>query len=135
MRRSTLAMLYKWVTSVYLLAVVLLCVINFGSISEVPSELFGIRMDHIVHFFMFLPMPLLFFGVYVSSVSVPSLKMMAIIFILCLLLASCTELAQQYLIPWRSGEWSDLAADAAGIFSGCLVCVVCRYVGHNKAFD
>ncbi len=132
MRRGTSAMLYKWMTSVYLLAVLLLCVMNFGSVSAVPSELLGIRTDHIVHFFMFFPMPLLFFGVYVSSVSVPSLKMMAIIFILCLLLASCTELVQRYLIPWRSGEWSDMAADAAGIFSGCLICIVCRYGGHNK---
>lgn len=132
MGRDTLAKLYKWVTSVYLLTVLILCVINFGSVPEVPSELLGIRMDHVVHFFMFFPMPLLFFGVYASSVSTPSLKSIFIIFFLSLLLASCTELIQQYLIPWRSGEWSDMAADAAGISLSSMVCIIYRYAGRRK---
>lgn len=134
METNTAAKWYRWVTAVYLLAVLSLCVINFGPMSKVPSRLLDMRTDLIIHFVMFIPMPFLFFGVYSTCVSLPSLWGLAIIFLICVFLASFTEVMQQYLIPWRTGELSDLVADTIGISAGGLITVLhhLKRSHHNR---
>ena len=43
----------------YIVAVLVLCFAKFPSTDDVPTELWGIPMDKIVHFLMFFPLPLL----------------------------------------------------------------------------
>jgi len=121
MTNSKAAKRYRWTTIVYLLAVFTLCVLNFGSVSIGPEEFIGIRIDHVAHFIMFTPMPFLFFGIYYSSASAVSAGRLVLICLMSFFIASFTEILQLYVIPWRSGEWFDLVADAAGILFGCLL--------------
>ena len=110
----------------YLAAVIWLCFGQFDSVPDVPRSLWGIPMDKVVHFLMFLPFPLLAYGalgVRPRSFFL-SLLLVAGIFAAGLVLSGGTEVVQSYL-SWRSGDLRDFEADtlALGISSGIVLLI------------
>lgn len=122
--KNTALKWYKWLTALYLLSVLALCSINFGPSTDIDIDLFGIRTDHLAHFIMFFPMPFLLFGIHRYSALSVSLHRIVPLMILSLIFALLTELMQNYFIPWRSGELSDLVADTLAILTGGAVSAV-----------
>ena len=110
----------------YVCAVAWLCFGEFKPDPDMPRRLWGIPMDKVVHFLMFLPFPLLAYGalgVRPRSFFL-SLLLVAGIFAAGLVLSGGTEVVQSYL-SWRSGDLRDFEADtlALGISSGFVLLI------------
>ena len=106
----------------YLIAVCFLCFGKFSGSSDLPSYLLGIPLDKIVHFFMFLPFPILAFFAfdkYTESVG-KSLLFAALTCLAGCLLAAGTELVQSRL-SYRSGDPNDFLSDFIAILLGSIL--------------
>lgn len=112
--------------ALYLVALVLLCLLNFNTPPNVQKSFFGIPTDKIVHFCMFFPLPILAFFAfdkYTEKVWT-SLLFTLLTFAVGVGLAAFTEWAQS-LTPYRSGEKSDFIADIIALaISSALVAVL-----------
>ena len=134
-RRSVI--LFRILLILYIAAVAVLCFAHFQSMKEVPDTLFGLEMDKIVHFLMFLPVPLL---AYLAVGKVPGNPWKAIGGILLLffagsLIAAGTEVGQSFL-PYRSADTNDFKADALALAAGALVTfIVMLCQGIRKSRD
>ena len=106
---------------IYLIAVFVLCFIKGENLPEVEKFIFGLPMDKVAHFIMFLPFPIL------ASLSIirkehgigRSLLVLAILTITGSGIAYGTEVIQAQT-GYRAYEIGDFVADAAGICIGCL---------------
>ena len=107
---------------IYLIAVAVLCFIRPSQLPEVDIKtIFGIPIDKVLHFLMFLPYPFL------SGMSFMSRKLNIFINILTLAIlvvagvgiAYGTELIQAHT-GYRSYEIADFKADAVGIAVGTI---------------
>ena len=110
----------------YVCAVAWLCFGEFKPDPDMPRRLWGIPMDKVVHFLMFLPFPLLAYGalgVRPRSFFL-SLLLVAGIFAAGCVLSGGTEVVQSFLY-WRSGDLRDFEADALalGISSGIVLLI------------
>ncbi len=112
--------------ALYLVALILLCLLNFNTPPNVQKTLFGIPTDKIVHFCMFFPLPILAFFAfdkYTEKVWT-SLLFTLLTFAVGAGLAAFTEWAQS-LTPYRSGEKLDFVADIIALaISSVLVAVL-----------
>ena len=110
---------------IYIVAVILLCIIRTDNIPELPKFLFGIPLDKVTHFIMFLPFPILGYTAFYPAV--PSIwREFAILGLLCILglgFAVSTEQLQA-LTDYRSCELTDLVADFTGIFTGVSTIII-----------
>lgn len=108
---------------VYLLALLVLCFANFSSIPEVKKQLFGIPMDKVVHFCMFFPFPILAFIAFdkYSDRFPMSVFWIVVVFGAGVLLAVATELGQNFLTTYRSGDRNDFLADLISLALSSLV--------------
>lgn len=110
----------------YMVALVLLCVLNFKTPPNVQKTLFGIPTDKIVHFCMFFPMPILAFFAfdkYTDKVWT-SLLFTLLTFVVGIGIATLTEWVQS-LTPHRSMEHADFIADVIALgISSVLVAVL-----------
>lgn len=114
------------ILALYLVAVVVLCLINFSSPPKVQKTLFGIPTDKVVHFCMFFPMPILAFFAFdkYTEKMWTSLLFTLLTFVVGVGLAAFTEWAQS-LTPYRSGEKLDFVADIIALaVSSVLVAVL-----------
>lgn len=107
---------FRILLALYLLALVVLCFGHFKSNPNIPKELFGLPMDKVVHFCMFLPFPLLvFFAVDKYTVKLWHSIVFAVgVFLVGCILAAATELGQG-LTSWRSADPMDFRADAIAL--------------------
>lgn len=114
------------ILALYLVALVLLCLLNFNTPPNVQKSFFGIPTDKIVHFCMFFPLPILAFFAfdkYTEKVWT-SLLLTLLTFAVGIGLAAFTEWAQS-LTPYRSGEKTDFIADIIALaISSALVAVL-----------
>ena len=112
---------------VYLVAVAVLCFLKPSSLPEVRfTTIFGIPVDKLVHFLMFLPYPIL------SGLSFMNRKLPIFVnmFILAILVTTGAGIAYgtevlQAQTGYRSYEIADFNADLAGIAVGA----VCTFIG------
>ena len=106
----------------YLIAVLWLCFGNFSSTRDMPRELWGIPLDKIVHFLMFLPFPLLCYYAIGKNPSGPwkAIGAVVLIFGAGCLIAAATEIVQDFL-PYRSADPKDFKADTAALALVSLV--------------
>ena len=107
---------------VYIIAVILLCVIHTSSIPELPKSIFGIPLDKIAHFIMFLPFIILSYSSFAPEGKGLARKIAVLSTLLLLgsIFAFSTEKLQA-MTAYRSYEVLDLAADATGLVCGTLV--------------
>lgn len=108
--------------AVYLAAVCFLC---FGSFSgpdfDVPKSLFGIPVDKVVHFAMYLPFVPLFYHCF--SAEKRGWIVLAAGFVLALAFGALIEQGQG-LTTYRSCDAKDFLADGLGTLAGLVVTVI-----------
>lgn len=133
--KSTRALLCRILMLLYIFAVAYLCFNNFKDIPDVPKELFGIPMDKIVHFCMFIPFPVLgFFSFDHRKWSTARTAGVIVeLFAYGCVFAGLTEIIQGSL-PYRTQDIADFRADMIGIgLASILVFLVDIYlIKHPK---
>lgn len=119
MRRHTV---FRILTLVYLAAVAALCFGNFQNSNQVSWTLFGIHADKVIHFCMFFPFPVLtFFSLKLNEPRILIVLLSIVgIFALGCLIAWGTEYVQG-LLPYRTMDPADFAADRLGLICGSLM--------------
>jgi VanZ family protein len=107
----------------YLAAVCVLCFAQFDDTPSVPFSIFGIPNDKVVHFLMFAPFPFLaWFSFGKRPARRKRLLILGAILLVGFVLAVFTE-GIQWFIPYRSGDWRDLAADSLGLLASTLILI------------
>ena len=107
---------------IYIIAVITLCLIHTDSMPELPKSLFGIPIDKIVHFIMFLPFMILGYSTF-NPVDKSIYRKFAVLMILSILgcaFALATERLQG-MTSYRSYELMDIATDCSAIAAGTLI--------------
>lgn len=109
---STRKTIWSLLLVFYIAAVAVLCFGSFSNGPDLSSTLWGIPKDKIAHFCMFVPFPILVFGVFDRFTKKP---WHSVLFVVCVFLAGClvaglTELGQS-LTPDRQCDINDFRAD------------------------
>jgi len=114
--------LFRFLLTVYLFAVGFLCFASMESMSDVPSTIFGIPTDKLVHFCMFAPfVPLLFFSLDKKPKGTPELiEYLIVLASIGCIFAGLTEIIQG-MTPYRCEDIKDFYADMTGIVLITLV--------------
>ena len=122
---STKRIIYATAFCLYMAAVVYLCFARPENMPQLPMTWFGLPADKIGHFLMFAPFPLLGYKVLETDNISATKKFMllAVVSTLGLGIAISTEQLQA-MLAYRSAEIMDIAADAAGIVIGGIVCIL-----------
>ncbi len=124
-KATTLALIFRILFVVYLLAILYLCFGHFDHLPKVARTILGIETDKVVHFLMFLPFPVLSFLAWGRSTATPwqSLLLSLGLFLAGALIAAATELGQR-LTPYRSGDPLDFRADLLALAAGALIVLI-----------
>lgn len=118
----------------YLGALAYLCFGRIEAIPDLPNTIFGIPLDKVVHFLMFMPFPVIVymaFGINCRKVSTLLIFMFYTFFAGCIL-AILTEIGQGALTSYRSPDLMDLKADALSLAAVCLLLVAWHLIRRTK---
>ena len=117
----------------YIALILFLCFWNFKESQDVPKVLFGLPIDKVVHFCMFLPFPILAWLGFDRYTEKAGQSVLAIVltFAAGFLFALATEFGQS-LTSYRSGDPKDLAADTLALATGSLVALVLDVIKQHK---
>ncbi len=110
---------------IYILAVFFLSLYSFGNTDiKISPRFFGIESDKIIHFIMFFPFP---------ALARYSLKCKSYLYILLsgLLISGIAEMLQN-LVPERSFELCDIAANFLAIISGTFLVFTVDKINKSK---
>lgn len=109
---------------IYMAIVAALCFLRPESLPEVEIDTFwGIPIDKVMHFFLFLPYPVLSARIFITKETSPAVCI-AILTVLAVSgagIAYGTEILQAH-IGYRTYEADDLYADFCGIAIGAAAC-------------
>lgn len=114
--KCRLSNIFRILLVIYLAGVAYLCFGRFDDMPDIRRFLFGIPMDKVVHFCMFLPAPVIGFFAFAGK---PKSPREAFVSLLCICSFSCifaglTEIIQGTL-PYRSEDIRDFRADCIAI--------------------
>ena len=117
----------------YIAAVVVLCFIQTDSLPPMEPEWFGIPVDKIAHFIMFLPYPILTWLVFNNLAKKIWRRVAFAVLILFsgLMIAGTTELFQG-MTDYRSPDIMDLVADGSGIITGMGIVGIITFIARRK---
>ena len=106
----------------YIVAVAVLCFMKPSSLPQVELDFFGIPMDKVVHFIMFLPFSILAYMTFwpADAGRIRKLAVLLVILIFGAGMAVATEKIQA-MTGYRSGDIMDFAADMTGILTGAAL--------------
>lgn len=115
----------------YVATVCYLCFGHFDNVPDVPKFIFGIPIDKIVHFCMFLPGPFL---LWLSFGDICKKPWHSVLFIICAFLIGClvagaTEIGQSYT-TYRSGDPLDFKADALSVALSSIITLIIDQFTH-----
>ena len=119
----------------YLGVVCFLCFAQLDDLPKVGRTLFGLELDKVVHFLMFLPMaPLIYFT---YGRVIPgfwrSLGVTLVMFVIGCVIAAGTELGQG-LTKYRTQDPKDFLADAYALGAGTLISFLINLIlCHRKS--
>lgn len=118
---------------IYIGAVLFLCLMKPDDIPQPEIDLFGIPLDKVVHFLMFLPFPVLSFSVFYdrSSKTMTNLLIIAIILLFGTVAAYGTEYLQS-LTEYRSSDITDVYADLTGLAVGGISTAIFTLIRKTK---
>lgn len=116
----------------YIIAVILLCVIQTDNIPELPKSFLGIPMDKVAHFVMFSPFVLLGYSSFYPTRNEFWRKLAVLAILICLgcVFAYSTERLQA-MTSYRSYDIKDLGADGIGILSGAIITLTYLLTKHK----
>ena len=119
--------------AVYLIAVAVLCFAKFPSTDDVPTELWGIPTDKIVHFLMFLPFLFLAYFAFdrFTEKVWTSFLWTAASFLAGCALAAGTEWVQAHL-PYRTADPADFKADLLALAVGSVLVLILDIAKQKK---
>ena len=111
---------------VYLVAVAWLCFGRFESSQNMPTDLWGIPADKIVHFLMFLPFPVLAYFAFdrFTEKFWPSVQWTSVAFLAGCAFAAGTEYVQARLLPYRTGDPADFKADLLALAVSSVIVLI-----------
>lgn len=107
---------------VYIVTVAALCFMKPSSLPQVELDFFGIPMDKVVHFIMFLPFSILAYMTFWPA-DAGKIRKMAVLLVIVIFgagMAVATERIQA-LTGYRTGDIMDFAADMTGILTGAAL--------------
>lgn len=107
---------------IYLACVAFLYYANISPKATMPEDIFGFKMDKVVHFLMFLPYPFLAHGSFKGK-----RKWRNLVFVILggILLAYGFELTQERLASYRTTDPWDLVANIAALtVSSFIVAII-----------
>lgn len=131
---SARALICRVLMLLYILSVAYLCFKNFRRIPDVPQTLFGIPMDKIVHFFMFLPFPVLGYFSF-DHKKWSKTKTVGRIIEVCaygVIFAGITELVQS-MLPYRTQDIKDFQADILAIGVSSIMVLVIELMTRRRS--
>ena len=108
--------IFRILLVLYLISILVLCFANLSSLPDVSNTIFGIEIDKVAHFLMFLPFPALFY----LSFEGKAASLIGAGILAGLSVAGTTEWVQSFL-TYRSMDLADFFADTAGLLSGALL--------------
>ena len=108
--------IFRILLVLYLISILVLCFANLSSLPDVSNTIFGIEIDKVAHFLMFLPFPALFY----LSFEGKAAALIGAGVLAGLSVAGTTEWVQSFL-TYRSMDLADFFADTAGLLSGALL--------------
>ena len=111
---------------VYRVAVAWLCFGRFDSSQDMPTDLWGIPADKIVHFLMFLPFPVLAYFAFdrFTEKFWPSVLWTSVAFLAGCAFAAGTEYVQALLLPYRTGDPADFKADLLALAVSSVIVLI-----------
>lgn len=114
--------LYVIAFSLYMVAVLVLCLVKTDGLPEIKESFLGLPMDKILHFLMFFPFVILGGFSFINTES----KTRHILLILCILTVSGMGIAAgteqlQAMTGYRTCDINDYYADVAGILTGSII--------------
>ena len=130
---SRLRITFRILLALYLLAIIVLCFGHFKSSPDIPKMLFGLPIDKVVHFCMFLPFPVL---VFLAVDKYTTKAWHSVLFAVGLFVVGCaiavaTELGQG-LTTWRSADPKDFWADATALAVSSLAVFIIDISKQHK---
>lgn len=116
----------------YIVLVAFLVLFDFSNGPQVPTVLWGIPTDKIVHFLMFTPYPILLYGSFHDITCRPygHLLLLLVILVTGCVLAFLTEYAQSFT-EYRSAEPLDFLADVTGMFASSFLILLSSAIYHK----
>ena len=119
--------IFRILLVLYLISILVLCFANLSSLPDVSNTIFGIEIDKVAHFLMFLPFPALFY----LSFEGKAAALIGAGILAGLSVAGTTEWVQSFL-TYRSMDLADFFADTAGLLSGALLTGAAVAIFHKK---
>lgn len=116
----------------YLLVIAVLCFCKINVSQDVPSKIWGIESDKIVHFIMFLPFPII--SLYAVHKSTGSIWRFLLFVFVMYTLGMMTGMSIEFIqgqIPGRSTDLNDFIADSCGLATGTLIVTFFRAVSRK----
>ncbi len=118
---------------IYLAAVIYLCLMKPDNLPQTELYLFGLPLDKVAHFLMFLPFPALAYMMLWEK----DRKTWAELLILLSCLAVGVGLAfltehLQAMTQYRSSDIKDIYADMTGLGIGCIVVLINIAIKHIR---
>lgn len=118
---------------IYLAAVIYLCLMKPDNLPQTELYLFGLPLDKVAHFLMFLPFPALAYMMLWEK----GRKTWAELLILLSCLAVGVGLAfltehMQAMTQYRSSDIKDIYADMTGLGIGCIVVLINIAIKHIR---
>lgn len=122
---KTIHLLSRILLVIYLVTLAYLCFGSFEHLPDVQKSILGIPTDKVVHFFMFLPFPIIAFLAFDKFTDTARAAVLAAVltFAAGLVLAAATEYIQG-LTPHRSKDAMDFLADALGLLTGSVTVLI-----------
>lgn len=114
--------------TVFFIYIAALCYLCFAKPDDMPSveiNFFGLPLDKVAHFLMFLPFPFLAFVSFESRDSGIGRRILLLFGTVCAetALAALTEFIQGYL-AYRSEDSYDLLSDCIGLGAGTIATII-----------
>ena len=119
--------IFRILLILYLISILVLCFANLSSLPDVSNTLFGIDIDKVAHFLMFLPFPALF----LLSFEGKTYALIGAGILAGLFVAGMTEWVQSFL-TYRSMDFADFIADTIGLVSGAVLTGIAVAVSHKR---
>lgn len=123
--KTTKTTLARILTIIYVIMVLFLCLAQFSPSSSLPAKFLGFSIDKVIHFLMFLPLPILSYLSF-DHEKPGAWRMVGFVMLTFLFgaaLALGTEIAQKYL-PYRTYDITDFYADCLALGVSSLLVVI-----------
>lgn len=110
-----------WITILLSSAIIVLCFMSTERMPEVSMNNF----DKLVHFLMFLALSgtIFFENTNYLRKRISYQRIVWGSFFLPIVFSGLIEIMQEYLSPYRTGDWMDFLYDAIGVFVGLAICL------------